>query len=376
MALARLQIQASLPSRDSFLAQCEALRHARKLERLRRWHREQLAALEHGQDVTAAAAQLESFARDFTSQARTDETGEADVFEVLEEWDAYNAGIRLPYVPTGITAVDDVCRGYVPNLNVIGGLPSVGKSAFVAESIMSCLEKGMRVGLFGLEDATKWITRRHMSRRMGLAVGDIGSRCLNEYQQERLADVAGDLCRLQERLYVYRQAGITPATLLATTKHWVLNRGVKLVFIYHGGEVQHEEGDKDRHDLSVANTYRLLRDFAVNHKVPIVVLCHFKRTDGDGKPKPSSFAETAYIERMARLALGLWEKPSAPDILRCTVLKQTEGRRGQTLALRRDAEHALLMRGEGWVVDEQAEAEAEGTRSRGEGWRRNERRPE
>jgi replicative DNA helicase len=205
-------------------------------------------------------------------------------------------------------------------------MPSVGKSALTAEILSNCLKGGMKVGLFGLEDATKWVAKRLLARRVGMSVRDVGSGRLNGFQQEQLQEQSGELANLLRNLTVYRRAGISAPDLVARAKHWVLNLGVRLVVIDHGGEVQHEGGGRERNDLAVAATYRQLRDLAVNHRVPVVVLSHYNRevdkTLG-GRPRLSSFAETEYIARMARLALGLWERPGEADHLRVTVLKQT-----------------------------------------------------
>ncbi len=247
------------------------------------------------------------------------------------------------------------------NLNVIGGMPAVGKSALIAEVILACLERGVRVGLFGLEDATKWLTKRHLSRAVGVPVGAIGTSLLSGPQQEMCQDALGKLAGLTRNMLVYRRAGIDPATLAQKCKHWVLNRGVQAIFVDHGGEVQHQAAVRDRYDLAVANTYRTLRDLAVNHRVPVVVLCHFNRdteTQLGGVPTMQSFAETEYIARMARLALGLWQKPG-DDRLRVTVLKRTEGERGITVALNRDEWYALVKRRGGELLDLHAEVAAE-----------------
>ncbi len=355
-------------NRETFIAHCEDLRRLTLLRRLTMFHADQLEALEAQRpDPKALATAIETFAQSFAASSQQDETGDSDITDLLDDWDAFTNDKRQPYLPTGIEVLDAEIGGFVPNLNVIGGMESVGKSALIAEIIFACLGRGMRVGLFGLEDATKWITKRQLAKRMGMPVGQIAASRLDKDGQERLSEAAGEIHNLTRNLQVYRRAGIDPATLVQQCKHWVLNKGVRAIFIDHGGEVQHESSTaRDRHDLAVANTYRQLRDLAVNHQVPVIVLCHFNRdTDKvqNGVPRMHNFAESHYIARMARVALGLWAK-DGDRRLRCTVLKRTEGERNITVAIERDEACALVKRRGGEVLDLRAEAEREQPKQR------------
>jgi replicative DNA helicase len=369
------QLQASNEcNREALLTHAVELRRLRLLRELAAFLAAQGAHLDKPRaDPVALGAALEAFAATFAATTQEDQTGEPDAIEVLERWDAVNRGDREAYLRTGIRVLDEALGGFVPNLNVIGGAPSVGKSALIGEVIMACLERGLRVGLFGLEDATVWLTKRHLSRAMGIPVSAVCAVPLNRAQQENLQEQAGVITQWTQHLLVYRRAGIDPATLIARCKHWVLNRGVQAVFIDHGGEVQHDISDRKRYDLAVAATYRQLRDLAVNQRVPIVVLAHFNQDTErqGGVPTMTSFAESAYIARMARVALGLWEKPG-DSRLRCTVIKRTEGERGITVGLERDVEHALVKRDGGGVIDlgreQELDRQAARARAKGKAW--------
>lgn len=345
-------------NRSALLSHAEELRRLTLLRRLESFHRSGLEQVRGSRPNPVELAQaMADFSAGYSASTDPDETGDADMLELLEEWDAHATGVRPYYLATGIEALDATIGGFVPNLNVIGGLPSTGKSALVGEVIMACLERGVRVGLFGLEDATKWLTKRHVARALGIPVGEVAASRLNEHRESLLTEAAGSITSLTRNMLVYRRAGIDAATMVQKCKHWVLNRGVQAIFVDHGGEVQHAHTGRERYDLAVAGTYRLLRDLAVNHRVPVVVLCHFNReteTQRDGIPCMQSFAETEYIARMARLALGLWVKPG-DNRLRCTVLKRTEGERGITVALELDKASALVRRRGGGLIDLDAE---------------------
>lgn len=295
------------------------------------------------------STRLEKAQNIIAESIQPDEVGTVDLLELMEEWSDNITNNRTGFISTGVEVLDGVINGFVPNLNVIGGLPSVGKSALIAEIVYNVLSRGIPCGFFGLEDATAWISKRHLARQLKLKVWEIGHRRLNQHQMEETQVIAGKMAEHLKLLTVYRRAGITAGELVARAKSWIVTRGVKCIFIDHGGEVNHGTNVRDRYDLAVANTYRALRDLAINYKVPIVVLAHFNRATGDGMPTMRSFAESEYIARMARLALGLWRKADNPELL-CTVLKLTEGRKGDTLQLKMDTEAALVNSNGGEVL--------------------------
>jgi replicative DNA helicase len=330
--------------RDELLAHAARVRELALLRRLRAFYVEQLAALD-GQKPDAAklAAKAEAFAQTFVGSVQPLGTGEADVLEVMDDWDAYMQGRRTPVVPTGIAVLDEHLGGWVANLNVIGGLPGLGKTALIGECIWNHLRANVRTGLFGLEDGTKWWVERHLARQLDVRLGLVANCRLNDYQLERAQVVAGELHQLGRNLITYNRAGITPEQLIARAKRMIYVEGVRVIYVDHGGEVEHQAaGARDRHDLAVAATYRALRNLAVNAKVPIVALHHFNRDADGGRPKLKHLKESGYLDAMARVALGLWEHPSAPGRLLVEVLKVTKGPKNYTLAIERDAEHGLV----------------------------------
>jgi replicative DNA helicase len=103
--------------------------------------------------------------------------------------------------------------------------------------------------------------------------------------------------------------------------------GCRAVLVDHLGEVRLER--TDRHDLDIAEALSALRGISKQYRVPVVVACHLRRRDGldiDKPPRLSDFAFSAAVERMARVALGLYRDTSEPKRkLGVAVLKQTNG---------------------------------------------------
>jgi hypothetical protein len=95
----------------------------------------------------------------------------------------------------------------------------------------------------------------------------------------------------------------------------------------------------------VAETYRLVRNAALTYELAVVMLVHSTRpTDGNEfrAPRMAEIAESAYIERRARCVLATWMEDVNPATANVTVLKLTEGKRGQTLSIPRISYAAML----------------------------------
>jgi len=113
----------------------------------------------------------------------------------------------------------------------------------------------------------------------------------------------------------------------------ILNHGCKAVLLDHLGELRYPGGPGERFDLQIADALGQLRGLAKQYGVPVVVACHLRRREGlsiTDEPKLTDFANSASIERMARVALGLSRSEGR---LRVSVLKQTNGQSGVSVEL-------------------------------------------
>lgn len=314
-------------------------------------------------DVPSAAAALEAYLRDLQSYTTADGTGEDDVLEIADDWERQEAGEVTNIVPTGITTLDGVILGWRPSLNVIAAQPGVGKSALLASAIEAQIDLGFTVGLFGLEDATRWVAQRLIARDLRIPVGEIGIRRRDAELAGRFQDVAALHAAKLRKLVTYRHDQISTDELCRRGAAWVYNRGVGCIYVDNGSEVEHEgpADNADQFRLKVAHSYRRMRTTAISTNTPWVVLVHTARpADGfERPPRPSEIAESAYIERRSRVIVGLWEREKEPDFLRLTVLKNTLGKKGQSMKLARYTEAALIDRNVGDLVNLEAEKWAE-----------------
>jgi replicative DNA helicase len=289
-----------------------------------------------------------------------DEMGSADVLALADAWDDFHAGRSSPFLPVGMDELDAVFRGFLPNLNLVGGRASMGKTAFVAQMAWGWLKQGLPGGIFGLEDGTRWLVERHCSRALGIDLGDVGACRLHDYQQEALQDFMGQAHDMLGRLLrVHRTSGLEAGDLLRKAERWIA-RGARWLVIDHGGRITHATAHaKERYDLGIRRTCEALDNLAHNTGVPIIVNWHFSREGAkrEGSPTMEDFRESGYLEAFSGTMLGLWERPANPGMLLVTVVKNRKGPRDVHVALRRDARHGLVHATGGHPLDLLAEAQ-------------------
>lgn len=281
--------------------------------------------------------------------------------EIADELAAVDAGTKLPVLPTGIDKLDQVIGGLQPTLTIIGALPGVGKSALLATIARNVARTGTKVALFSLEDRATWLGWRLLSDESGVTQFVMRHRRLNDYQRGGIANAYDSLAQLAPNILVDDRSALTPQDIVSTARDLVINRGARALFVDHLGEVRYRTGRKDRFDLDVSEGLSDLRSLAKDHNVPVVCATHLVREAdkrGTGEVKLSDFANSAAIERQARVALGLSRQPGSGR-LTVTVLKQTNGKAGLKVHLDFHGA-AAMVRATGGDIEDVGEQHQEG----------------
>jgi replicative DNA helicase len=299
---------------------------------------------------------VQGLARDWAP----DETAEGDVLELAERWDHHEKHGTSPLLKTGIKLLDAEIGGLPPAVTIIAGRPGGGKTALLATMIEAQLSADPTFvgGLFGLEDGTSWLTRRHVAKGMGIKLRDVGHKARTQEEHNQFAEISARLFELQKRLHVFRRDTITVDEMVRRATRWVVEYGCRCIYIDHLGEVDHRGQFKwDQYWQAVAESVRRMRNFSIRHHIPVVVLCHttddetplFGKKVEEGPPAMQAMAGGRTIDRRARLMLGLWAKG---DAWRATVLKANElGAPGGTVEFCRLYDAALIDPDEGRKVD-------------------------
>lgn len=294
---------------------------------------------------------LESIATGLARDHVEDQTADAELMELIAEPDMRKDSGGQLIVPTGIRVIDEQIAGFVPNLNVILSDPAIGKNSVITSMITAQATAGIKVGVFGLEEGSRFLSKRNLALQLGMPVRMVGAQPWTREQQEKLS--SPEMAALHEafgRIQIYNHDGLTSDELIRRATGWVLKHGVQCIYIDHIGEIRHRVSEGSGYNWAVADSYRKLRDFAKRYTVPVVMLAHRKpeAVGRVGPPKPDDVGLTGEAHKMVRLMLGLWKKRQS---LRCTIIKMNEGPDEKpTFELERHLEAAMVDPAKGAVL--------------------------
>lgn len=261
----------------------------------------------------------------------TSTTAEGDVLALIEHLEAVAAGTVEPVIPTGIPKLDEFIGGLQKTLTVIGSLPGVGKSALLASVLRNLGARGVRTGLFSLEDSRDWVAKRITADACGIPLFVLQTKPLSRGQKERLEEGSTGVYEIMRSLVIDDRPALTTSDIIAGARQMIVRHGCKVIIVDHLGEIRLARSD--RHDLDISDVLQQLRALAKIYGVPVVVACHLKRREGgDRDPKLSDFAFSSGVERMARVGIAL-TRGASEEQLRVHILKQTSGQSGVCLDL-------------------------------------------
>lgn len=287
---------------------------------------------------SAAVAEAQKLLTSWQDETSAIQMMDSSVFALVDEVEAVQCGKVPPVLQSGIEAWDAVMGGLQPTLTMVGAPPGVGKSSLVAGMLRMIALRGVKVGLISLEDERGWLTRRLVSHYCQIPVFVLANQRLYQAQKDRLDQHASEAFDVLANVACDDRSGLTVDDVVASARR-MISMGCKAIFVDHLGEISIAR--TNRHDLDIADVLRELRVIAKVARVPVIVLAHMKRSDRkDGEPLLSDFAFSAGVERMARVAVGLWRDG---DALMCSVLKQTQGKSGVAFELNVNKSAAIVV---------------------------------
>ena len=242
------------------------------------------------------------------------------------------------FIKTGIQAWDDNLGGLMPGvMSFIGAQPRVGKSAVLATMLDHTAKTGFKPGYFSLEDSREALFRRWLSRYTGIPTLKISRANVNGYDGEKLKQAYPILQQRIRGIVIDDRSMLTASQVVQRARRMVVNEGVKWIALDHLGKLGLPK-DSYRHDLAIEEALNEFTAFVKEYKVPMVILAHTKERDSNSqfsKPDLMSFAQTSFIARDARVAVGLSLVKDDPNVMMVHVLKETEGAGNGEFSLRR-----------------------------------------
>jgi replicative DNA helicase len=239
---------------------------------------------------------------------------------------AKDAG-QLGYVPGAITSglidVDKIVRHVVPqDLCIIGGRPSMGKSALAQGILRHNAKNGFKSLMFSLEMSEEQIAAREISAMTGFGSSSIMSGAMaGDMEWPSIDAAAAELAGLP--ITIDATPGLTPNEMLRRARHHKLRFGLDVIVVDHI-HLMNADGRHDNRVGALTSISRGLKAMAKALDVPVVALAQLSRaveTRDDKRPMLSDLRESGSIEQDADQVLFVFREqyyleraePSASD---------------------------------------------------------------
>ena len=185
-----------------------------------------------------------------------------------------------PYIKTGFTQIDNIIHGFLPGeLSVIGARPAMGKTSLLLDIALNISHnKGQNkaVLFINLENSLKQLTSRILENNIK-SNDDVSDFNLH------LICMHGDI-----------------TTIINEMKTYVENESVEVVFIDYIQLVSLMNNKRYR-DLELTVIIRLLKQFAIQNNIAIIVSSQLNRSveyrGGDKKPQLSDLRDSGSLEQ-------------------------------------------------------------------------------
>lgn len=239
-------------------------------------------------------------------------------------------------VVTRIGKIDGNINLFAPGeLTILAARPSVGKSSLMRQMIENAATSGVAL-VFSMEVIAQTLTQQFACEFAGVPFSDWRDRRTTEEQDEA---VLVAIARPEfSNIAVYQKTNVSALDVsLAVSRLQASGRHPVAVFIDYLGLMKHDRAE--RHDLAVGSTTRLLKQFAIERKVPIILLAQLnreveRRGSGD-RPRLADLRDSGNIEQDADNVLFLWRKGEEDQykLVEPRVLTIAKHRNGEVLEM-------------------------------------------
>ncbi|MDA8032370.1 MAG: replicative DNA helicase, partial [Alphaproteobacteria bacterium] len=205
---------------------------------------------------------------------------------------------------TGFRKLDQLLAGLHPgNLFIVGGRPSMGKTAFALSMVQNMAigrKEQMGVGIFSLEMSNYELCVRLLCAEAKLPMEKLRKNALIESDWPKL--IGGAERMLQAPIYIDDSPGLTMLELSSKARRMV-KLGVKFIVVdYLQLMSGQENGFNASREQFISSVSRGLKMLAKELEIPIVALTQLNRSSesrNDKRPLLSDIRESGSIEQDA-----------------------------------------------------------------------------
>lgn len=254
-------------------------------------------------------------------------------------------GNQITGIPSGLIDLDGYTTGWQPgDLIIVGGRPSMGKSAFAQCVAEHAAKQGHGVLFITLEMTPESLMQRAIARTARVSADRLRKGMVLDHEWTRISRAMAELSQLHA--WTFGPIGPTPGRIKAAVRKLQREGKCDLVVVDYL-QLLTSESRPDQRYLEIGQYSRAFKWLALEFRIPVIVLSQLSRSaesTSDKRPTLQHLRESGNIEQDADLVLFLWRedyyKPETErkGITECIIAKQRNGPVG-TVELRWNPEY-------------------------------------
>jgi len=215
-------------------------------------------------------------------------------------------GGKLPGIPTGLQALDEILGGWHDSdLTIIGGRPAMGKTAFLGGLIEAAANAGKRPGVISAEQPAVQLALRRLSLVSSVAASKLRSGQFEDEDWTRLQ--AGMADGIGRDMWIYDRSAVTLDELVGIARKWKHTHGIGCLFIDYAQRISVPRADRV---TEVSQVARGMKNLARDLRIPVIALAQVVKTvdqrQGDKRPNAGDLANSDELTREADQILMLY----------------------------------------------------------------------
>lgn len=237
-------------------------------------------------------------------------------------------------MPTGLCSLDLQLSGGLQdgNLIIVAGRPSMGKSAFTNTIAVHVAKAGNPVAICSMEMTEIEQLDRFVATLGRVSIEDVTRAKLEGDAGDRIFAAVGQMRELP--IVIDEEAGLSVQQVMSKARQIKRKQGLRLLIVDALGLM---EFDSNKAVAELGQITKLLKGFAKEMSIPIVLLCQLSRKvedRTDKRPIMSDLRDSGAIEQDADVVMMLYRdeyyRPDSPDrgIAECLIRKNRQGKTG------------------------------------------------
>lgn len=230
-----------------------------------------------------------------------------DSFQMIEQ--LYDKKETVTGVPTGYRALDELTTGLQKgDLIVIGGRPSMGKTAFslnIAQHV--AVELHEPVAVFSLEMSKEQLALRMLCAEAMVDSNNVRKGFIRKEDWHKLTSAAGNLA--QAPIFIDDSSSMTVLEMRARARRIKAEHGLSLIIVDYL-QLMRGRANIESRVQEISEISRSLKALSKELKVPVIALSQLNRgvetRTGNKKPTLSDLRESGAIEQDADVIIFLY----------------------------------------------------------------------